>query len=119
MNAADERDFPVHGLARFAHPARIHGRSPRKIDFDNVCAQAFGNGNHAPAEKAVDRDNHGFAGFNQIAQTKFHARHARAGEREGKSVFGLEQMPQTVFDFAEQHEQFGVKIANRRARQSL
>ena len=93
---------------------RLDDLPPGRLDFCHSRAAAFGHIHHARAENAVDADDDLVARFNQVDETKFHARAARAADRERHVVLGQENRTQHGFDFLHHLDEDRIKMANER-----
>ena len=95
---------------------RVDGARPRIVHHHGGGAAALDVFLHAPPEHAVAAHDHGVTGFDQVHEAGLHAHRARAGNRKGHFVVGLEGSPQQCLDVVHQVHEGGVKVADGRPR---
>ncbi len=71
---------------------------------------------HTRAENAVDADEHGVAGFDEVDDAGFHSGRAGAADGEGEFVLGLEDVAEHLLGFVHDANKFRVEMADQRHR---
>ena len=86
--------------------ARPHGCSTRTTSAPHAARNLA----HAFAEHAVDADDHGVAGLDEVDEARFHPRGTGAADRQGQRVVRAEDGTEPVGDLVEHVEEVGVEV---------
>ena len=71
---------------RVEQPLRVDRAAPRRVDAHDLRAAPARDLAHALAEHAVDADDHGVAGLDEVDEARLHARRAGAADRQRQRV---------------------------------
>ncbi len=102
------------GALRVEQLLRIDRASPRRVDPHDLGPAAARDLAHAFAEHAVDADDRGVAGLEQVDEARLHTRGTGAADRQRQRVVGAEHRPQPVGDVVEHTEELGVEMPEHR-----
>jgi hypothetical protein len=98
---------------------RIDRPSPLAFHRDHLGAGAPGHLRQSAAEHAVDTDHRLVARLQQVHHAGLLTGGGRPRNRQREFVDGVEQTPQRGLDLVHQTDEFGVEMADGRARQGL
>ena len=99
---------------RIEQALRIDGAAPRRVDPHDFGTAAARNIAHALAEHAVDADDRGVAGFEEVDEAGLHAGRAGAADGQRERVARPERDAQAVGDLVEHDEEIRVEVAEHR-----
>lgn len=111
--AVDEGDEFVFFLLQGGFDfSGVKGFAPGFFEAIYVAGVAGGHVVHAFAKVADDADEDMIVRFDEVAEGRFHPRTARAGDGDGKVVFGAEGVTEQGFDIVHHFLEIGIEMTD-------